>query len=63
MVGALAEPMPIRAVRVECWRLRLEPGTRNATEGEERNATEGVPYSAATLHGELIREANAEAAP
>ena len=44
----------IHAVRVECWRLGLDCGTRNATEG--------VPYSA-VLHSELIREATAESSP
>jgi hypothetical protein len=46
--------VPIRSVRVECWRLRLDRPIRNATEG--------VPYSA-LLTSELIRQATAEAAP
>ena len=48
----------VSAVRVECWRLRLVQSSRNATEG--------VPYSAA-LRAEKLREAivdiRAEAKP
>ncbi len=62
-----AEPaedrVPIRLVRIECWRLGLDRGTRNATEGVPYSAIEGVPKSATTLHGELIRQAVAEATP
>jgi hypothetical protein len=45
--------LSVSAVRVECWRLRLDRGARNATEG--------IPYS--ELRGEKIREATAEAKP
>ncbi|MCI0361150.1 MAG: hypothetical protein L0211_21935 [Planctomycetaceae bacterium] len=54
----------VSAVRVECWRTRFD---RNATEGvpysaRDRNITEGVPYSGSVqLRGEKIREATAEA--
>jgi hypothetical protein len=41
----------VSAVRVECWRLRLDQGSRNATEG--------VPYSAKLL-AEKLREALAD---